>query len=715
MHVCASAFVILATENSHIAKRSILPYNGRKKGGCLPVPHTFSVRSLKGVGDKRAAQYEKLGIVTVADLLAHYPRGYEDWSSPCTAAQAPVGQPCCIRGFVVTSPTAYRVRQGMTLYRFRVSDGQDTIQATLFNNRFAAAKVRRDEEILLFGTLNRNGRQYEMTSPLIEGAAAGQRIRPLYRQTEGLTSRMIETNMVEALAIASTRPMAEPLPASLRETYDLCDRLCALREIHFPSSKMALEAARRRLVFEELLVLQLGLLQLKSRDRAQSAVVIRGDYTDDFAAGLPFTLTGAQRRAIDACAADLRGDRPMSRLIQGDVGSGKTAVAAAVAHTVLQEGYQAAMMAPTEILAGQHADTLRRLLGDRVRVGLLTGSLPTAQKQALQAAIAAGEVDLVVGTHALLSESVAFSRLGLVITDEQHRFGVGQRARLAAKGRHPHMLVMSATPIPRTLALILYGDLDVSVLDELPPGRQPVETYAVNSAKRERAYGYVRKHLDEGRQGFIVCPLVEESEEPSDLRSAQEVFAALSTGAFRGYRLGLLHGRMKPVEKEQTMAAFAAGKIQLLVSTTVIEVGVDVPNAVIMVVENADRFGLAQLHQLRGRVGRGAHRSTCILISDHTGEENRRRLSVLCATNDGFRIADEDLKLRGPGDFFGDRQHGLPQLRIANLMGDVSLLQQAQACAADLVESPALCTELYAPLREAVARLFDHVGEQGLN
>lgn len=679
------------------------------------MPHTVSVRRLKGVADKRAAHYEKLGIVTVADLLAHYPRGYEDWSSPCTAAQAPAGQPCCIRGFVVTSPTAYRVRQGMTLYRFRVSDGQDTIQVTLFNNRFAAAKVRRDEEILLFGTLNRNGRQYEMTSPLIEGAAAGQRIRPLYRQTEGLTSRMIETNMAAALELAAAHPAPEPLPAAMREKYGLCDRLSALRDVHFPPSQAALEAARRRLVFEELLVLQLGLLQLKSRNRQQNRVVIHRDDTAAFAARLPFTLTGAQSRAIAACVADLHGTRPMSRLIQGDVGSGKTAVAAAVAHTVIQEGYQVAMMAPTEILAAQHADTLQRLLGERVRVGLLTGSLPVARRRALQAAMAAGEVDLVVGTHALLSESVAFSRLGLVITDEQHRFGVGQRARLLAKGLHPHMLVMSATPIPRTLALILYGDLDVSVLDELPPGRQPVETYAVTSAKRERAYGYVRKHLDEGRQGFIVCPLVEESEEPSDLRSAERVFATLQEGAFRGYRLGLLHGRMKPAEKEQVMAAFASGEIQLLVSTTVIEVGVDVPNAVIMVVENADRFGLAQLHQLRGRVGRGAHRSTCILISDHTGEENRRRLSVLCATNDGFRIADEDLKLRGPGDFFGDRQHGLPQLRIADLMGDVSLLQQAQACAVELVETAALDTQEYAPLREQVARLFARVGEEGLN
>jgi len=374
------------------------------------------------------------------------------------------------------------------------------------------------------------------------------------------------------------------------------------------------------------------------------------------------------------------------------------------------------MMAPTEILAQQHAESLQKLLGDTVRVGLLTGSLSAARRQPLQAAIAAGELDLVVGTHALLSDTVNFARLGLVITDEQHRFGVGQRARLAAKGPHPHMLVMSATPIPRTLALIMYGDLDVSVLDELPPGRQPVETYAISSQKRERAYGYVRQYLDKGRQGFIVCPLVEESEEAAALRSATEVFRQLAAGPFAGYRLGLLHGRMKPAEKEAVMAAFAAGEIQLLVSTTVIEVGVDVPNAAILVVENADRFGLAQLHQLRGRVGRGSERSTCILISDNTGEENRRRLQVMCATNDGFRIADEDLKLRGPGDFFGNRQHGLPRLHIADLVGDTLLLQQAQHYAAALLAAdPGLESACHTPLRQAVARLFGQVGEQGLN
>ncbi len=675
-----------------------------------------SIRQLGGIGEKRAKAYEKLGIYTLGDLLRHYPRAYEDWSLTVRAADARPGGPCCVRGWVVTAPTEYRVRKGMTLYRFRVSDGRDSIQVTLFNNRYAAAKIKADDEILLFGTVTANGRHYEMSAPLIESATTGQRIRPIYRQTEGLTARMIESNVEAALRLMNAVTLPDPLPVVLREQQELCDLHTALRDIHFPQNEQSLTAARQRLMFEELLILQVGLMRIKNRARGVTGAVVQRDHTATYSARLPFTLTGAQRRAITDCVGDLMGERPMSRLVQGDVGSGKTAVAAGVAYTVIQEGWQVAMMAPTEILAEQHATTLSRLLGDEVRVALLTGSLPAARRRAVQQALAEGEIDLVVGTHALLSDTVSFARLGLVITDEQHRFGVHQRAKLAAKGINPHMLVMSATPIPRTLALILYGDLDVSVLDELPPGRQPVETYAVSSAKRERAYGYVRRHLDEGRQGFIVCPLVEEGEEPSDLTAATTVFEELAAGPFAGYRLGLLHGRMKAAEKETTMAAFAAGEIQLLVSTTVIEVGVDVPNAVIMVVENADRFGLAQLHQLRGRVGRGEHRSTCILISDNNGEENRRRLTVLCHTNDGFKIADEDLKLRGPGDFFGDRQHGLPQLRIADLAGDMPLLHRAQTAAAHLLSvDPWLTQDENRPLREAVERLFGKVGEQGLN
>ncbi len=676
----------------------------------------MSVRQLKGVGDKRARAYEKLGIHSVEDLLRHYPRTYEDWSKTIALSQAMPNEPCCVRGYVVTTVAEHRVRKGMTLYRFRVSDGRDTVQVTLFNNRYAAARVKYGEEILLFGTVTAQGRRYEMTSPLIESATTGARIRPIYRQTDGLTARMIETNVTEALGWVSATTLPDPLPADVRERTRLCGLAEALRDIHFPENDAAVTRARRRLMFEELFILQIGMLRMKGRARGASGCVITRDHTPDYIAALPFSLTGAQRRAIADGVRDMMADCPMSRLVQGDVGSGKTAVAAGIAYNVIRAGYQAAMMAPTEILAQQHAASLQRLLGDSVRVGLLTGALTAAGRRQVLAALAAGEIDLVVGTHALLTETVVFHRLGLVITDEQHRFGVGQRAALAAKGQNPHMLVMSATPIPRTLALILYGDLDVSVLDELPPGRQPVETYAVGGDKRERAYGYVRRHLDEGRQGFIVCPLVEEGEVPTELNAATTVFQELAAGPFRGYRLGLLHGKMKAAEKDDVMASFAAGEIQLLVSTTVVEVGVDVPNAVIMVVENAERFGLAQLHQLRGRVGRGQYRSTCILISDSAGEDNRRRLQVLCATNDGFRIADEDLKLRGPGDFFGDRQHGLPQLRIADLTQDMPLLHEAQVCAANRVSvDPTLSMPENRPLAEAVATLFGKVGAQGLN
>ena len=676
------------------------------------MPLFASIRTLKGVGEKRATLYEKLGIRTLWDLLCHYPRGYEDWSAPRLISDAETGVPCCIRGWVVNAPTEYRVRKGMTLYRFRVTDGYSSLQVTLFNNPYTAAKIRRDDEILLYGTVVSDGRRAEMTSPQI-GSVTAAKIRPLYPLTEGLTNKMIETNVADALAVAAKAGLPECLPVDCLAREGLCDRLTALTAIHFPNDHTALEEAKRRLVYEELFVLQLGLLRLKGRNRRQSGAVITADRTEAFTAKLPFTLTGAQSRAIADCIKDMRGDTPMSRLIQGDVGSGKTAVAAGVACSVIGAGKQVAMMAPTEILAEQHADSLQKLLGDEVRVGLLTGSLTPAKKRALHEAIANGDIDFVVGTHALISDKVQFADLGLVITDEQHRFGVAQRATLAAKGRNPHLMVMSATPIPRTLALILYGDLDVSVLDELPPGRRPVETFAIGEDKRDRAYGYVRKHLDEGRQGFIVCPLVEESEE-MDLRSATEVFEQLKNGPFRGYTLGLLHGKMKAAAKEAVMTAFAAGEIQLLVSTTVIEVGVDVPNAVIMVIENAERFGLAQLHQLRGRVGRGKYPSTCILISDNRGEDNLRRLGVMKATNDGFKIADEDLKLRGPGDFFGNRQHGLPQLKVADLLEDMSLLQRAQNSAALLLSSDPDLTA-HPMLSQAVERLFAQVGEEGLN
>lgn len=674
-----------------------------------------SVRYLKGVGEKLAACLARLQIHTAEDLLRHFPRAYEDWSRTVRIADAPWGETCCVRATVLTDVQTHMVRKGMTLFKFTVSDGQSGMQVTLFNNKYLAARIKRGREYLFFGTVTNGFARYEMTAPLIEEATGGARIRPIYRQTEGLTTRTIAKLVERALPLLATEE--DTLPADVRAQYDLCTAGYAYQNVHFPRDHEALAIARRRLVFEELLLLQLGLLQMKGRTRETAGTPVQKDHSEDFWALLPFSPTGAQRRAVADCIRDMQSGLPMSRLVQGDVGSGKTAVAAGVAYTVIQNGGQAAMMAPTEILAEQHAKTLNALLAPAgIRVGLLTAGQSAAQKRAVREGLADGTLSFVVGTHALLSEGVEFGRLGLVITDEQHRFGVAQRARLAEKGVNPHLLVMSATPIPRTLALIIYGDLDVSVLDELPPGRQPIATFAVGSDKRERAYGYVRKHLDEGRQAYVVCPLVEEGEEGSELAAATETVQKLQEGALKGYRVALLHGRMKGAEKEAVMSAFARGELDVLVSTTVIEVGVDVPNAVIMVIENADRFGLAQLHQLRGRVGRGEHASTCILVSDAQNEEARRRLSVMCQTTDGFRIADEDLKLRGPGDFFGNRQHGLPQLHIADLLSDAALLGAARTAAVALMaEDPTLSLAKHRALAGAVERLFRRVGEGALN
>jgi len=681
------------------------------------INNNSSVRSLRNVGDRRAELLGKLGIYTVSDLLRNYPRAYEDWSAVVPIDEAPLHQTCCIKATALHAPSEHPIRKGMTLYKFTVTDGTATMKITLFNNRYVAKTIRTNETYLFFGTVTGNFTKYEMAAPMIEPAEGKQRIRPIYRQTEGLTSRIIEELVSQAFAAKGCAPDTDPLPEELRNKHSLCTRRFAIENIHFPDNAAAIDIARRRLIFEELLVLQLGFLQLKGRTKGHNAAIMATDFTAEYVKLLAFTPTGAQNRAIADCIGDMQGHHPMSRLIQGDVGSGKTAVAAAAAYTAAKNGYQTALMAPTEILAEQHYRSLSSLLSaGGVRVALLTGSMPAAAKRECVNLLAAGEIDVIAGTHALISSNVEFKLLGLVITDEQHRFGVAQRAALACKGDTPHTLVMSATPIPRTLALIVYGDLDVSVLDELPPGRQPIETYHINSGKRARAYEYVKKHINDGRQAYIVCPLVEDTEQESDLASATEYAEKLSTGVFSGYSLGLLHGRMKGVDKERIMTGFSAGNIQILVSTTVIEVGVDVPNSVIMVIENAERFGLAQLHQLRGRVGRGAYRSTCILISDAETDEANRRLKIMCETNDGFKIADEDLKLRGPGDFFGNRQHGLPDLRIANLIEDSSLMIEAQESAKKLLNGdPRLSLPEHAALADEVRLLFEHVGEHGLN
>lgn len=602
----------------------------------------------------------------------------------------------------------------MTLFKFRASDGENLMDITIFNSKYQAEKIKIGKEYLFYGKVDKKGRLYEMSAPEIEYADNNERIRPIYSQTAGLSTKIIEKTLAQILNDKEFA-LTDILPQALREKYKLCSIKYALKNIHFPQSDDALKTARKRLVFDELFIFQIAMKKLRHRVKKDTSAVIKQNYSSEFFNMLPFKPTNAQIRAVNDCINDMSCPNPMSRLLQGDVGSGKTAVAAAICYNAAKNGFQSALMAPTEILAVQHYDSLSQLLTPAgIKTALLTGSTTAADKRDIRQGLADGSIQFVVGTHALLQENVIFKALGLVVTDEQHRFGVSQRACLAGKGINPHLLVMSATPIPRTLALIIYGDLDISVLDELPPGRQIIETYRIDSGKRQRAYNFIKKHLDMGRQAYIVCPLVEQNQ--SELTAATVYADEISQKYFTNYNVGLLYGKMKPSQKEAVMKDFAEGKIQLLVSTTVIEVGIDVPNAVIMLIENAERFGLSQLHQLRGRVGRGKYKSYCILVSDAKGDIAKKRLNVMCATNNGFIIADEDLKLRGPGDFFGSRQHGLPNLNIADLHGDMDILKLAQDAAAQLLENdPELMDNDNRFIKAETEKIFEDIGEYGLN
>lgn len=671
------------------------------------------LKYFKGVGEKRAELFEKLGIGSSDALLRYYPREYEDWSDCISVdeakANAESGEICCIRAVVSAPVRSAFLRGGKTVYSTRaVDEAGKGFRLTFFNNSYIPKMLVEGSEYVFRGKLFVGKNGAEMTSPSFADGDC-QKIVPVYRATEGLPSRQIAKVVAQALA-ELPEDLRDPLPESIRAKYKLCHIRYALCQIHFPDDNETLATARDRLVFEELLVLQLGLLRLKGRQRGTAGVKLTRDDTDEFWSLLPFEPTNAQRRAAREAVRDMMdGERPMSRLLQGDVGSGKTAVAAAICYTAAKNGVQSALMAPTEILAEQHFRSISALLEPcGIRVGLLTGSMTAAQKRNTKELAALGMIDLLIGTHALISDGVAFKALGLVITDEQHRFGVNQRGALAAKGKNPHILVMSATPIPRTLALIIYGDLDISVLDEMPKGRIPIDTFFVDGGKRQRAYNFVKKHIAEGRQGYVICPLVEESENGGDLKAARSYAASLSEGYLSGCRVGLLHGKMKGAEKDAVMQQFAAGELDVLVSTTVVEVGVNVPNAVIMIIENAERFGLSQLHQLRGRVGRGKWQSYCILISDARNEAAVSRLRTMCKTTDGFVIANEDLKQRGPGDFFGARQHGLPDMKIADMMTDMQIFAMAQEAAREILDKdPALSSRENAGLAEETARLFD--------
>lgn len=661
------------------------------------------IQYLKGVGEKRAVVLKSKGIDTVGALLRFYPRAYLDWTDISLISDAPFFENVCIKATVTTPVETLKKRPGMTIFKFLAEDESSTIEITLFNQNFLAEKIRVGRQYLFYGRVSGGFIYRKMNSPVIVDGNYGG-IEPIYPASQSLSSKMIEKLVKTAL---SELRLSETLPLDIREKNCLCDIDYALWNIHFPKTAEALETAKKRLVFEELFVLQTGLSFLKTRYRGKAGCRITKDYFADFCRLLSFEMTDAQKRVTRECIIDMASGRPMNRLVQGDVGSGKTAVAAALMFICAKNGFQSALMAPTEILAEQHFATLEKLTQDTgIKCGLLTGSATKKQKNIIKQALKNGEIDVIVGTHALISDDVEFKNLGLVITDEQHRFGVNQRGKLSAKGENPHTLVMSATPIPRTLGLILYGDLDISVIDEYPKGRQRVDTYCVDSSYRQRIYNYIKKFLDDERQGYIVCPLVEENE-ALDITPATEYYEKLMDNEFKGYRLGLLHGKMNSKDKEKVMRSFASGEIQLLISTTVIEVGVDVPNAVIMVIENAERFGLSQLHQLRGRIGRGMHKSTCILISDSKSDETTRRLSIIKGSTDGFKIADADLELRGPGDFLGSRQHGLPDMKIADIFADREILRLAgQESSRLLQEDPRLINPENAPLRAEIAELY---------
>ena len=672
-----------------------------------------SVRYIKGIGEKKAQAFGKLGVFSLFDLVSYFPSRYEDRTRFSPIAAAAPGEYVCIRALVADTPRLIRIRRGMELVKFRAVDESGSVDITYFNQNYMKDAIKRGDSMCFYGRIELGGGRRSMANPACEPEDRPRGvtgcIMPVYRLNSSLNQRTVRDAVKQGLA-ACADSLPDFLPESVRVRNGLAQARYAYANIHFPPDFEALAIARRRLVFEELFVLACALGAMRSERSRSSGIKLEPRDMERFYSALPFAPTGAQRRAIAEAAADMTGGFAMNRLVQGDVGSGKTLVAAALCWLCRENGYVSAFMAPTEILAEQHFATLSALLAPfGMRVGRLTGSMSAKEKREAKAAISSGEYDLVVGTHALFSEDVEYARLGLIVTDEQHRFGVKQRSALIGKGEGPHVLVMSATPIPRTLALMIYGDLDVSIIDELPPGRRKVDTFAVDGSFRERLYGFIRKLAAEGRQVFVVCPKVEDDEsEESDskLKSAEEHAKELAA-EFPELRVACVHGRMKPKEKDEVMAAFVRGETDILVATTVIEVGVDVPNAALMVVENAERFGLSQLHQLRGRVGRGGFKSWCILISDSKSEEVKARLSIMSRTNNGFEISEEDLRLRGPGDFFGSRQHGLPEMHVADLGADTQVLKTAQEEAkALLAADPGLELPEHAALRERIAAMF---------
>ena len=670
------------------------------------------IRYMKGVGEKKAELFSRLGVYTVFDLLNYFPRDYEDRRKVVTLREAQVGEKVCVRGITASDANTRNIRKGFSVTKLRIIDESGGINVVFYNQKYTAGKLRAGEKYVFFGKIEENDGKKCMMNPVFEQANAfGNKtgaIVPIYGLTAGMTADVIRRTVRAVLTEFSDR-IPEVIPDNVRMSEELAYVSYAYNEIHFPQSMETLEIARKRLIFEELFVLCTGLAKLRKRSENEDGIPIKNTNIDGFEKVLPFVFTNAQKRVVSEILGDMKRKRPMNRIVQGDVGSGKTAVAAAAAFAVKENGMQTALMAPTEILAKQHYGSLRELFDKLgIKTGLLTGGMKMSEKREIKERLASGEIDVIIGTHAVISDDVGFKNLALIIVDEQHRFGVKQRASLAKKGSSPHRLVMSATPIPRSLALVMYGDLDISVIDELPPGRQKVDTLIVNDGKRKDAYSFIRKQIDKGHQAYIVCPMIDE-DESGELRSVEKFAEQLSKTAFSGKKTAFLHGKMKPSEKEKIMLDFSEKKTDAIVSTTVIEVGVNVSNATVMAIENAERFGLSQLHQLRGRVGRGKDKSYCIMFSNvPKNSPAAERLEALRKTSDGFRVSEEDLRLRGPGDFFGTRQHGLPELRIASLLNDMKLLACARNEAEKLTaEDFGLELPEHRELRNRIEKMFD--------
>ena len=664
---------------------------------------------LKGIGPTKAKQFAQLNIFTLRDLICHFPRGYEDRTKLLTIDKLEVDTPACFKAMVMNTPRTNHIRKGLDLTRVQIADHTARLTVTFFNNKFAAEQLQYGKEYIFYGMVSGDFIGYNMTNPVFEALdsqpVVTRRVLPIYPLTAGLSNAAMLKAVRQALAICDVPE--EIIPESVRREYGILPADRAYYAIHEPQSMAEAELAKRRLIFEEFFVFSAGLALMRASGTQKKTEPFTKLDMQPFYGALPFSLTLAQRRAIDEILLDLSSGAPMNRLVQGDVGSGKTMVAAAAAYCTVQNRRQVALMAPTEILAEQHYQSLGKFFAPMgIRTALLTGSMTVKQKREVREAIAAGQIDFAIGTHALLSEATVFADLGLVITDEQHRFGVSQRSKLSAKGSDPHLLVMSATPIPRTLALLMYGDLEVSIINELPPGRESVDSFLVNESYRARINAFIRKQVQEGHQCFVVCPAVEENEDLG-IKAATVWAETLQKTVFPDLRIALLHGQMKGGEKEEAMASFSRGEADVMVATTVIEVGVDVPNATLMVIEDADRFGLSQLHQLRGRVGRGSSKSYCILTSHNKNPDTLQRMKAFCKTTDGFKIAEEDLKMRGPGDFFGSRQSGLPTFRVANLSMDLQTLKDAQAASAAWIDADGTAaTPEGIALRSRIGELF---------